>query len=167
MNTKTIVVSVTAVGALACASPTPTPPPVTDGSYRGVNPPPPPRPPVSTTVQLEGTLPDVVLPDGRVTDHNRFTMNLNPKDSEGRFITRSHDSCYVYLPFPEPPTSVVPPPTLEVPCPPEMASFLWSQCYAGDIRAAPDRDLCICDVMGNPPPPTQYVHCPPQLQTRR
>lgn len=94
---------------------------------------------------------------------------VNPRDGDGRPIYRNAARCYVELPFDEPPTAVVPPPTKEVPCPAEMTSDpAWAECAGGAVvlsKVGPPPS-CKCMVMGNPPPPERDVACPADVAAR-
>lgn len=76
----------------------------------------------------------------------------------GTIYRGTAQTCYVQLPFPKPPTAVVPPPTAPVPCPSAMLEPVWDGCVGGVI----DRfgAECRCQWSGNPPPPPQTVTCP-------
>jgi hypothetical protein len=92
-------------------------------------------------------------------DWQKYPNEVNARGSDGT-IYRATSSCYVHLPFPEPPTSVVPPPTKDVDCPPIMRSAHWSHCLGGTLTANADRSECLCNTMGNPPPPPHLQDCP-------
>lgn len=84
---------------------------------------------------------------------------LNWSDPTFGAYYRADEGCFLELPFDEPPTAVVPPPTKAVPCPPAMRGPAWKACVGGIVfQSAPDD--CECRVFGNPPPPPRAVKCP-------
>lgn len=88
---------------------------------------------------------------------------LEPKDDAGRVIHHGAGSCWVDLPFEVAPTSVQPPPTRAVPCPPVFASDpAYAACEYGKVHLAalePEAD-CVCYFTGNPPPAPKDIACP-------
>ena len=94
---------------------------------------------------------------------SRYPESLNPRDGEGRTIYKASDgSCFVELPFAEPPTSGgMPRPQKAVECPPLMQHSTWAECAGEAILSTEDGSDCVCDTRGNPPPPTvPRVSCP-------
>lgn len=93
-----------------------------------------------------------------------FTVGqvLEAHDDQGRVIGHSGGNCWVELPFPEPPTSVVPPPTQAVNCPAEIAlDPAFAQCEGGSIHLKSlGPATCECYWFGNPPPSPKDVACP-------
>lgn len=90
-------------------------------------------------------------------------QSLMLRDGESREIKGAGDSCFVELPFPTPPTSVVPPPTQSVSCPEPMKTDpAWAACSGGTIYLARDGESgpCTCWFFGNPPPEPTSVACP-------
>ena len=83
---------------------------------------------------------------------------LNWRDPDHGSIYRGPEGCFVYLPFPEPPTSVVPPPSQAVPCPPAMLQPAWNTCLHGTLSRAAEG--CSCAQFSNPPPPPRLQPCP-------
>lgn len=74
----------------------------------------------------------------------------NPIDRERGVIYRGEgDTCYVNLPFDEPPAGVVPYPTEAVVCPPSMLDVSWEACRHGRVDEA--EGGCTCFVHGDPP----------------
>ncbi len=94
---------------------------------------------------------------------SRYPRMLNPQDAEGRVILQRNDgSCYVNLPFPEPPSSAgMSPPSRTVECPPVMRQSAFGTCADTVVLANEAGDDCVCEPAGNPPPPTvPRVRCP-------
>ena len=85
---------------------------------------------------------------------------LNWSSPQHGTIYRGNGSCYVHLPFPEPPSSWQPAPTQAIDCPRAMRSDAWDACIGGMLMLQAE-DSCVCDVDGNPPPPPATVPCPP------
>jgi hypothetical protein len=83
---------------------------------------------------------------------------LNWRDPVHGPIYRAATGCYVQLPFPTPPTAMVPPPTEAVPCPPAMQQPAWDQCLHGIL--SPEGEACTCAEFSNPPPPPRRQPCP-------
>ena len=94
----------------------------------------------------------------------RFPHRINPRDAQQRLIYKESDgSCYVELPFVEPPSSGgMSPPQQPTACPEEMKDPAWDACIGAAILRNDAGDDCACEVGGNPPPPTApRVSCPP------
>lgn len=89
-------------------------------------------------------------------------QTLEARDDKGRIIGHSGESCWVDLPFAEPPTSVQPPPTQSVQCPEAVLSDpAYEQCAGGTIQlTALGPPACQCYHFGNPPPSPTEVACP-------
>lgn len=115
---------------------------------------PPPLPPSVPT-----TMPSGPVTDGQV---------LNPRDPDGRPVFVSGDRCWVEVPFDEPPTAVVPPPTKAIACPPVLvADPAWAACAAGTVSVKTlDPLTCECFWFGNPPPAPKTVACPEETVAR-
>jgi len=104
--------------------------------------------------------------DGKATfPTGPFTagQQLEARDSQHREIHHGNGTCWVDLPYAEPPTSWRPPPTQAVDCPPAMANDpAWAECSGGSIsiKALSPALSCVCYFDGNPPPSPKEVACP-------
>lgn len=93
----------------------------------------------------------------------RYPRRMNPEDASARTIYLAADgTCYVELPFQEPPSSGgQPQPQEAIVCPEAMRDPVWQACVGDEIRSTENGDDCVCDRSGNPPPPSvPRVKCP-------
>jgi hypothetical protein len=90
------------------------------------------------------------------------TKYLNPSDEKGHEIRVGQDgtTCFVILPFDDPPNSWQPPPTKQIDCPPAMDDPAWDACRGGSMVKNTETSSCMCVVEGNPPPSPWGVACP-------
>lgn len=90
-------------------------------------------------------------------------QQLEARDSQHREIHHGNGTCWVDLPYAEPPTSWRPPPTQPIDCPPAMVNDpAWAECDGGSIslKALSPALSCTCYFDGNPPPSPKEVSCP-------
>jgi hypothetical protein len=118
-----------------------------------------PEPPTRNPPPIELTTVHATLPAAPFT----AGQSLEASDPQKGTIHHGSGSCWIDLPFDTPPTSVVPPKTERVVCPPEILKDpAYAACDGGEIHVL---DLgppvsCICYFWGNPPPSPKDVACP-------
>jgi hypothetical protein len=97
----------------------------------------------------------------RTLDFSKATL-LNPRDPKYGEVRVEHDgqSCYVELPFDEPPKSWQPKKHKAIDCAPSMDDPAWDACRTGSIYEDGADGSCVCVRDGNPPPPNVDTPCP-------